>query len=67
MELLQRCPQALAPHAEMLLELVLTLAQDGWPQVAPACVGGAGCVTLLRLCLCLLIMLDWLSSELGVA
>ena len=37
-ELLQACPRTLAPQAELLLELVLTLAQDEWPQVtAPHC------------------------------
>ncbi|KAK9820989.1 hypothetical protein WJX81_002818 [Elliptochloris bilobata] len=49
-ELLQRCAQALAPHAEMLLELVLTLAQDGWPQVscpARAFIAAGGAATAL--------------------
>jgi hypothetical protein len=37
-ELLQACPRTLAPQAELLLELVLTLAQDEWPQAsAPHC------------------------------
>ncbi len=32
-ELLRSCPSVLAPQAELLLELVFTLAQDEWPQV----------------------------------
>ena len=35
--LLQDCGAALAPSVRLLLRILFTLAQDGWPQVAQPC------------------------------
>ncbi|KAK9867939.1 hypothetical protein WJX84_006608 [Apatococcus fuscideae] len=37
MELVAKCPTALQPCMELLVELMLTLAQDPWPQVCNPC------------------------------
>ena len=58
-ELLKRCKDTLAASSEMLLEILYTLAQDEWPQVA------APCLTFLSLSLASTSSRDAQSAAVG--